>query len=142
MTRIRIGLALTLIALSSGLGERAIAQTPSSANTLKLDGKESVPAASIEDVSWVAGHWTGQALGGIAEEVWSPPLGNGMMGMFKLVKGGEVAFYELLTIVEENGSLVLKLKHFDADLAGWEERASPWTSRSSSGRQPKSSSTA
>lgn len=31
-------------------------------------------------------------------------------------------FYELLLITEENGSLAIKLKHFHADLRGWEER--------------------
>jgi hypothetical protein len=45
-----------------------------------------------------------------------------MMGMYRLIKDGKVAFYELLTFVEEEGSLTLKLKHFNADLTGWEEK--------------------
>ena len=32
-------------------------------------------------------------------------------------------FYELLTLTEKNGSVVLRLKHFNADLTGWEEKA-------------------
>ncbi len=44
------------------------------------------PEATLEDVSWIAGHWKGEAFGGIAEEIWSPPLGDSMMFVFKLAK--------------------------------------------------------
>lgn len=44
-----------------------------------------------------------------------------MMGMYRLIRNAKPAFYELCTIVEENGSLVLRLKHFNPDLKGWEE---------------------
>jgi len=80
------------------------------------------PTAPVEDMAWLAGHWTGEALGGTVEEMWSPPRGGAMMGMFRLVKEGETVFYELMTIVAEEGSLVLRLKHFNADLTGWEEK--------------------
>lgn len=81
-----------------------------------------MPAACIANVSWIAGHWRGEAFGGTAEEMWSPPFGGSMMGMYKMLKDGAVVFYEFLTIVEEAGSLMLRLKHFDAHLSGWEER--------------------
>jgi len=55
-----------------------------SQNTLTLEGNES-PAATLKDVAWIAGHWQGEALGGITEEVWTAPLGKSMMGSFKLV---------------------------------------------------------
>lgn len=80
------------------------------------------PSAAVEDMAWMTGHWVGEALGGTAEEIWSPPRGGAMMGMFRLVKDGRTAFYELMTIVPEDGSLVLRLKHFNADLTGWEEK--------------------
>jgi hypothetical protein len=38
------------------------------------------------------------------------------------VKNDRLGFYEILCISEDGGSLVLKLKHFNADLTGWEER--------------------
>ena len=77
---------------------------------------------TIKDFAWIAGHWKGEAMGGVFEETWNPPLGNSMVGMFKLVKNNEVVFYEILTIVEEKNSVVLRLKHFDKGLAGWEEK--------------------
>ena len=49
-------------------------------------------------------------------------MGSSMLGMFRFVKDGKVVFYELMTIAEENKSLVLKIKHFNPDLSGWEEK--------------------
>ena len=89
-------------------------------NTKSLNGKS--PPASLKDVSWIAGHWKGKAFGGITEEVWTPPLGDSMMGSFKLVKDGKVDFYELCTIREMDGTIILQLKHFHGDLKGWEEK--------------------
>lgn len=91
-------------------------------NTLSLKDGQTSPEASVEDVAWIAGHWRGEAMGGLTEEIWSPPLGRAMMGSFKLVIDEVVKFYELETITEENGSLILKIKHFDAALTGWEEK--------------------
>jgi hypothetical protein len=88
------------------------------------DQGELPPTGSIADISWIAGHWWGEAFGGIADEVWSPPSGKTMMGMYRLIKDGEVVFYEFLIIVEESGSLTLKLKHFNPDFTGWEEKDS------------------
>lgn len=45
-----------------------------------------------------------------------------MMGVYRLVRDGKPVFYELMTLVEEKGSLVLRLKHFNPDLTGWEEK--------------------
>ena len=85
-------------------------------------GEAASPPATIEAVAWIAGSWRTEALGGVADEVWSPPNGDTMVGHFKLVSDGETQFYELETIREEEGSLILRLKHFNADLTGWEER--------------------
>ncbi|UMB61309.1 DUF6265 family protein [Lutibacter sp. A80] len=92
-----------------------------SQNTLKL-GDNISPNASINDISWIAGYWVGEAFGGITEEIWTAPLGKSMMGSFKLVVEDTVQFYELCTITEENNSLLLRIKHFDKDLNGWEDK--------------------
>jgi len=78
--------------------------------------------ADIQDLNWIAGHWKGQAMGGDFEETWNAPMGGAMMGMFKFVENDEVKFYEILTIVPAGQSLVLRLKHFDAGLKGWEAK--------------------
>ena len=80
------------------------------------------PKATLEEVSWVTGHWKGEAFGGIAEEIWSPPLGDSMMFVFKLVTEGKVQFYEVGHIQQRDETLILQLKHFHGSLKGWEEK--------------------
>ena len=80
------------------------------------------PEATLEDVSWIAGHWKGEAFGGVAEEIWSPPHGDSMMFVFKLVSEGKVQFYEVGHIQQINETLILQLKHFHGSLKGWEEK--------------------
>ncbi|MEM1070074.1 MAG: DUF6265 family protein [Planctomycetota bacterium] len=83
---------------------------------------EKPPEATLKDMTWIAGHWRGKGLGGDVEEVWAPPLGDSMTGMFKLVQNNKTQFYELLSIVPLNESLVLRVKHFDPKFHGWEEK--------------------
>ena len=97
-------------------------QSKNTANTLALDAKENQQKATIEDMAWLTGSWLGKGFGGTCEEVWSTPRADGMMGMFQMIGDKGVVFYELCQIVEENGSLVLKLKHFNGDLTAWETK--------------------
>lgn len=96
--------------------------TSSCAQHIKTLGEAKSPTASIEDLAWIEGSWKGEALGGQTEEVWAAPSAGSMMGMFKLISEGEISFYEILTITEQSGSLLLRLKHFDKELKGWEEK--------------------
>jgi hypothetical protein len=90
-------------------------------NTLRAKPGER-PPASIAAMSWLAGTWKGSGLGGENEEVWSEPRHGVMMGMYRMIKGGDPVFYELLTLSEVEGSLEIRLKHFDPKLRGWEEK--------------------
>ncbi len=91
-------------------------------NTLQWTADTETTKASLADATWIAGHWMGEAFGGITEEVWTPPLGGSMMFVFKLVVENEVQFYEIGYIKEVEGTLILQLKHFHANLKGWEEK--------------------
>jgi Domain of unknown function (DUF6265) len=114
----RILPALVLLLMASN----SQAEEATTANTLRLSPGQKSPAATISDMEWYSGRWTGSGLGGLNEEVWSPPRNGTMMGMYRMIKDSKPIFYELLLITEENGSLTIKLKHFHADLRGWEER--------------------
>ena len=98
------------------------AQSQKTANTLTLDKKENMPKASVADFAWLAGHWSGEGLGGQCEEIWAPPMGDNMIGMFRYLKDGKTQFIELFSLVIEGESIALKLKHFNADMTGWEEK--------------------
>ncbi len=90
--------------------------------TLTYDSLIGSPKATLEDVAWISGYWRGEAFNGEVEEIWSSPLGNSMVASFKLVVDDEVKFYEIETITEINGTLMLQLKHFHSNLRGWEEK--------------------
>jgi hypothetical protein len=89
---------------------------------MKKDSLQDSPKASIDQFSWIAGHWRGEAFGGQTEEVWTPPIGGSMMCAFKLSHGNEVSFYELCVMREIEETVLLQLKHFGKDLKGWEEK--------------------
>lgn len=76
----------------------------------------------LENIAWIAGTWHGEAFGGITEEIWSEPSGGSMMATFKLINDGKVTFYEIEVIREVKNTLILQLKHFGADLKGWETK--------------------
>ena len=100
----------------------AAAQSAKTEHTLKLDDVDTKVPATLEDVSWMVGSWAGDAFGGTFEEVWNPPSFGTMVGMFKLMGHEGVSFYELMLLAEEQGSLVLKVKHFNPDFTAWEEK--------------------
>lgn len=116
------GRPLTLALLLALCAASTHAQERLTEHTLKLALGAKSPEATLADISWLAGHWAAPALGGEAEEIWSPPKAGSMMGMYRLVRDGRPVLYELLTLVEEGGSLILRLKHFGPDLTGWEEK--------------------
>ena len=97
-------------------------QSQRTEHTFGLDDPDERPAATLEDVAWLVGSWSGEAFGNTFEEVWNPPSAGSMIGFFKLLSGDEVVFYELLLLVEEQGSLSLKVKHFNADFTAWENK--------------------
>ncbi|MBX3316330.1 MAG: hypothetical protein KF902_05645 [Phycisphaeraceae bacterium] len=92
----------------------------------------SIPAA-IDDATFLAGDWsavrTGERGGKeFVQEVWTAPAGNNMMGMFRwLNASGKPIVFEILTIVEEGGTLTLRLRHQTATGIAWEEKDKPAT---------------
>lgn len=78
--------------------------------------------ATIDDAAWLAGRWVGEGLGGQVEETWAPPQGGQMVGHFRLIRAGVPVFYELMLIDVGEGGLRLRVKHFNPDFTGWEER--------------------
>jgi hypothetical protein len=80
------------------------------------------PPAAIADLTWLAGHWEGEGLGGQSFETISPPVAGQISGHFQQVQDGKIRFYEIYQIVPVGNSLTMRLKHFNADLTGWEEK--------------------
>ncbi len=80
------------------------------------------PNANIDSLAWLEGSWRGPGLGGDAIEVYSAPEAGQITGHFTQTQEGKVAFYELIQIVPVGKSLAYRLRHFNADLTGWEDK--------------------
>lgn len=78
--------------------------------------------AEGDDLSWLAGCWSGEGLGGVVSECWMAGSGGLMVGTFMLESDGELAFSEHLVIGEVGGVEGYHVKHFTRDLVGWESR--------------------
>jgi hypothetical protein len=100
----------------------ALAQSQQTDHTYVLDNPENRVPGTLDDVAWLVGSWAGEAFGGTFEETWNPASLGTMVGMFKVMGDGEISFYELMLLAEEEGSLSLKVKHFSADFAAWEDK--------------------
>jgi hypothetical protein len=90
---------------------------------------EPAPAskATLADVAFIAGHWRDTSGGGLSEEIWTVPDGDGMLGMWRYVQGGRAQIFELLSIRNEETGPVLRLRHFGPQLAAREEKDAPVT---------------
>ena len=115
----RLLLVFSLFCLISAT---ALAQEKQTEHTMKLSAGQKSPSATLADMAWMIGSWKGNALGGEVEEVWAAPAGGAMLGMFRLIQKDKPVFYELMTLVEENGSILFRLKHFNPNMTGWEEK--------------------
>lgn len=98
------------------------AQVKYTANTLKLNEGAARPKAAIADLKLLIGNWRGDFLGSTAEELWLEPVGGAMIGMFRLYSKEKPIFYEFWSAFEEEGSVTMRLKHFNPDMKGWEEK--------------------
>ncbi|GJM13957.1 MAG: hypothetical protein DHS20C12_23600 [Pseudohongiella sp.] len=105
MTPIRKHLCTFLFALF--LGQVAVAQEAT---------------VTIEDFGFLQGYWQGTGFGGQSEEIWMPAIDGRMFGIFKQSQDGDLVFTEFMEIVQTGDDFVLRLKHFNPDFTGWEEK--------------------
>lgn len=115
-------LLFILTLLTGGQAGQSTVVQGSTPNTLRLVDGAPRPGARVTEFSWLTGAWVGEGLGGEVDEVWSAPVGGSMVGYFRLVRDGKPVFYEMLTLIEVDGSVEMRLKHMNPDMTGWEEK--------------------
>jgi hypothetical protein len=79
----------------------------------------------VQDLAFLTGRWRGGIQGGLFDEEWSQPSADTMMGMFRYMENGKVQFYEFMVIEAGPGGPLLRVRHFDPGLTGWEEKNTP-----------------
>lgn len=99
-----------------------LATFSSAQEVLRLQEGEASPPATLEDLRWLVGHWVGTGLGGTCDELWLPPMDNTMAGIFRLSHEGTLRFSEYMMVEQRDGTLKIRLKHFNRDLSPWEEK--------------------
>lgn len=105
--------AVVLLASTAAHGQETRSASPD----------QPAPPAKIEDLAWLSGEWEGGGPGETrARAVFSGPTGDHLTGHFVQASADGVSFLELMDVVETNGTLVFRLRHFNADLTGWEEK--------------------
>ncbi|MEP1420869.1 MAG: DUF6265 family protein [Erythrobacter sp.] len=110
-------------AFATLLAGTALAHGSKAETHLGEEGFES-PPASLAQMDWLVGQWVGEGIQDApAMESWLPPTGPTMVGTFvQETTEGAIMFTEHMYLMEEEGTVVLRLKHFNADLTGWEEK--------------------
>jgi hypothetical protein len=73
--------------------------------------------ATIADVSWLTGRWTGVVGTGTTEEICSAPAGGVIMCMFRAMNGQQVQGLEFITLRENAPGIEERARFFGADLA-------------------------
>ena len=97
---------------------------PAAAQRVRSLDKGASPPASIDQLAWLAGSWTGTGMGAAVAETYSAPLGGRITGHFTMADGnGGVAFTELVDYVPLGTSIAYRVRHFGPDMAGWEDKS-------------------
>lgn len=64
------------------------------------------PAATVDDLAWLAGQWASEADGRWTEESWTTPRGGVMLGHSRSGRGDALREYEFIRIAAgDNGAL-------------------------------------
>ena len=80
-------------------------------------------APTLNEFSSLIGHWRGEGLEGVCEETWLPESAQIMLGTFKLMQNDQVNFLEIMTLSIDSIGPAVRVKHFNADMTAWEDKA-------------------
>jgi hypothetical protein len=68
--------------------------------------------ATIDQVAWISGAWSGKLNDRTIEQHWMAPLGGSMVAMYRSIRDNKATLYELLAIETDGDGLALRIKHF------------------------------
>ncbi|GAB5500880.1 MAG: hypothetical protein PsegKO_31910 [Pseudohongiellaceae bacterium] len=73
----------------------------------------SQPNATIEQLGWMTGNWAGMLGPNQLEENWIATEGSSIAAMVRMTGNDATSMFEMITIEEANGTLVLHIQQFD-----------------------------
>ena len=72
------------------------------------------PPATIDQLSWMTGNWAGNLGPNQLEENWISTEGRSLMAAVRMTGADATSMFEVITIEEADGSLVLHIQQWDA----------------------------
>jgi hypothetical protein len=107
-------------------------------------------SAQLADLGWLAGRWVGKWGPRTAEQIWTSPQSDLMLGAFRVFEDNHTLLVEVFTLEQRADGLVLRFRHFTPDLVPWEKSAATrltlqsydskkWVFLNSSNGEPKRS---
>jgi hypothetical protein len=73
---------------------------------LPIQDRPAPARATLADLGWLAGNWSGTLGRATIEERWTPAAGGAMLAVSRTIKDERLAAFEFLRIVERDGGLV------------------------------------
>ena len=71
------------------------------------------PPATVEQLDWMTGNWAGQLGPNQLEENWIATEGGSIAAMVRMTGADATSMFEMITIEEVDGSLVLNIQQWD-----------------------------
>ncbi len=71
------------------------------------------PPATIDQLGWMTGNWAGALGPNQLEENWIKAEGASIAAMVRMTGNGATSMFEMITIEEVDGSLMLNIQQFD-----------------------------
>ena len=71
-----------------------------------LQDRPAAARATLAQLAWLAGDWSGTMGRATIEERWTPAAGGAMLAVARTIKDDRLAAFEFLRIVERDGGLV------------------------------------
>jgi len=77
---------------------------------------------TLNDLSFLEGHWKGTYNGGPIEAGWTAPEGSNIMGYIRMIKDDKPALYEVFAFEQGEKGPIARVKHFKQGLIALEEK--------------------
>ena len=106
--RIRVFIA-TALAVALALPAALEAQAPAA----PAPAPSAAPVkATVDQLGWVTGAWTGTLGERTIEQHWSAPLAGSIIAMYRSIQANKATLYELLAMEQDGDGVALRIKHF------------------------------
>jgi hypothetical protein len=101
---------------------KKFALIPALVSLLLLAGTSYAQKGTLQDISFLEGHWLGTYNGGPIEAGWTAPAAENIVGYIRMMKDNKPALYEMFVFEQTAQGPVAMVKHFRPGMVGVEEK--------------------